>query len=114
MTENFNIVKFLKSAVATGASDEHLHVGSAPYVRINGFVKKINMPALTKEDLDDAIVEIAPEGKKAEICYVCSVYSFADSRYRPRRPNLHFAYGDILGGRTYIFIVFKQREITCL
>ena len=67
MTENFNIVKFLKSAVATGASDEHLHVGSAPYVRINGFVKKINMPALTKEDLDDAIVEIAPEGKKADI-----------------------------------------------
>ena len=67
MTDNFNIIKFLRSAVATGASDEHLHVGSAPYVRINGFVKKINMPALTKEDLDDAIVEIAPEGKKSDI-----------------------------------------------
>ena len=34
--EAFNIISFLKSAVATGASDEHLKVGYPPYIRKNG------------------------------------------------------------------------------
>ena len=56
----FSIVKFLKSAVNTNASDEHLKVGYSPYVRINGTIKKISMEPLTKDVLDGAITEIAP------------------------------------------------------
>ena len=37
MAERFNIIQFLKSAVAIGASDEHLMVGHAPFLRKNGF-----------------------------------------------------------------------------
>lgn len=57
---DFNIVKFLRSAVASNASDEHLKVGYPPYIRKNGTIKKISMDALTKEDLDAAILDIAP------------------------------------------------------
>jgi len=57
---DFNIIQFLKSAVATGASDEHLKVGHAPFIRKNGFIKKTNLPPLTKVELDNAIKEIAP------------------------------------------------------
>lgn len=60
MSEAFNIVQFLKSAFAIGASDEHLKVGKSPYIRKNGYIKKISMPPLTKEDLDKAVLEIAP------------------------------------------------------
>lgn len=60
MSETFNIVQFLRSAVATGASDEHLKVGQAPYIRKNGYIRKISMDALTKEDLDMAVLEIVP------------------------------------------------------
>lgn len=60
MTEPFNILHFLKSAVATGASDEHLQVGQPPHLRINGVIKKTNMPILTKEILDDAIIKLVP------------------------------------------------------
>ena len=60
MSETFNIVQFLRSAVATGASDEHLKVGQSPYIRKNGYIRKISMDALTKEDLDMAVLEIAP------------------------------------------------------
>lgn len=60
MSETFNIVQFLRSAVATGGSDEHLKVGQPPYIRKNGSIRKINMSALTKEDLDKAVLEIAP------------------------------------------------------
>ena len=56
MGENFNIIQFLRSAVATGASDEHLKVGHPPFIRKNGFIKKTNMLALSKEELDSAIL----------------------------------------------------------
>ena len=73
MGENFNIINFLKSAVATGASDEHLKVGHAPYIRKNGFIMKTNMAPLTKEDLDNAILEIAPTAIRDEILTLCDV-----------------------------------------
>ena len=60
MEENFNIVSFLKSAVATGASDEHLKVGFPPFVRVNGSIKKTNLPPITLEILEKAILDIAP------------------------------------------------------
>jgi Tfp pilus assembly pilus retraction ATPase PilT len=70
MGEGFNIVQFLKSAVATGASDEHLKVGYPPYIRKNGFIMKTNMPVLSKEDLDKAVLEIAPSALKNSILEV--------------------------------------------
>ena len=67
MSEGFDIIQFLKSAVATKASDEHLKVGYSPFIRKNGFIKKKNMTPLTKEDLDMAIIEIAPSAIKDNI-----------------------------------------------
>jgi len=73
MSESFNIIQFLKSAVATGASDEHLKVGYPPCIRKNGFIKKTNLPPLTKEDLDAAVLEIAPSSVKQTILNSCDV-----------------------------------------
>lgn len=71
--EGFNIIQFLRSAVATGASDEHLKVGYSPYIRKNGFIKRTNLPVLTKEDLDKAVVEVAPFSIKNEILTLCDL-----------------------------------------
>ena len=73
MSEPFNIIQFLKSAVASGASDEHLKVGHPPYIRRNGFIKKTNMSPLTKEELDSAILEIVPIAIREEILTRCDV-----------------------------------------
>lgn len=67
MGEEFNLIQFLKQAVATGASDEHLMVGLPPYIRVNGFIKKTAGDPLTKEDLDMAILGIAPTAIRDEI-----------------------------------------------
>ena len=64
MTKEFDIINFLKSAVATDASDEHLKVGLAPYIRKNGFIRKTNMAPLTIEDIENAILQIAPNSLK--------------------------------------------------
>jgi len=60
MEEKFNIISFLKKAVAMGASDEHLRVGHAPYIRKDGGIWKVNHPALTEDDLKDALAVIIP------------------------------------------------------
>ena len=73
MGESFNIIQFLKSAVASGASDEHLIVGQPPFIRKNGFIKKTNMKVLTKEELDNAILEIAPSALKESILSSCDI-----------------------------------------
>ena len=67
MGEEFNLIHFLKKAVATGASDEHLMVGLPPHIRVNGFIKKTAGEALSKEDLDMAILSIAPTAIRDEI-----------------------------------------------
>lgn len=73
MSEKFNIIPFLRSAVATGASDEHLKVGLPPFIRKNGVIKKIAQEELTKEDLDMAVLEIAPIAIRDEILTVCDM-----------------------------------------
>lgn len=64
---DFEINKFLRSAVASNASDEHLMVGYPPYIRKNGMIKKISMEPLTKEDLDAAILDVAPAAIRDKI-----------------------------------------------
>lgn len=71
MSEPFNIISFLKSAVASGASDEHLRVGQPPYIRKNGFIKKTSMGPLSKEDIDSAILEIVPTAIREKILTMC-------------------------------------------
>ena len=61
MAEEFNINDFLKKAVATGASDEHLLVGQAPFIRKNGFMKRVAMPAIRRTDISNMLLEIAPQ-----------------------------------------------------
>lgn len=73
MSESFDIIQFLKSAVATGASDEHLKVGQAPYIRKNGFIKKINMPVLSQEELERAVISIAPTTLIDDINSLCDI-----------------------------------------
>lgn len=71
--EEFNIIKFLKSAVASKASDEHLQVGYPPFIRKNGFIFRTNMPALTKEVLDNAVIEITPQNLQDTILSKCDI-----------------------------------------
>ena len=57
--EKFDIMSFLKKAVLSGASDEHLRVGFSPFLRKNGFIQKTNLPALSKSDLTSAFKSIS-------------------------------------------------------
>ena len=71
MAEYFNVLQFLKDSVALNASDEHIMVGSAPYVRKNGFIIKTTGQPLTKEEVDSAILEIVPSSIRDEILTSC-------------------------------------------
>lgn len=61
MADELVINDFLKKAIQMGASDEHLMVGQPPFVRINGFMKKVAMPEIKRTDVANMLLEIAPQ-----------------------------------------------------
>ncbi|MBQ4114348.1 PilT/PilU family type 4a pilus ATPase [bacterium] len=73
MSGNFNITEFLKSAVTNGASDEHLKVDYPPFIRKNGFIIPFGTEPLTKEDVDNAVLDIAPLSIRDSILTSCDV-----------------------------------------
>ena len=61
MAEEISINDFLKKAIALGASDEHMIVGQPPFVRVNGFMKKVVLPEITRTNISNMLLEIAPQ-----------------------------------------------------
>lgn len=61
MSENtFDIIAFLKKAVAIGASDVHLQEEQRPAIRVNSKIIKVDMPKLTQESIRDIFMSIIP------------------------------------------------------
>lgn len=61
MDNDFDIITLLKKAVAIGASDVHLQVGERPSIRLDGKIKKVDLPALSEEDIETAYTTLIPQ-----------------------------------------------------
>ena len=57
---DFYIDKFLKQAVAAGASDVHISEGEPPAIRVAGQIRRINLPPISSDDMDMTIRSLAP------------------------------------------------------
>lgn len=66
-TENFDIISFLKKAVAIGASDVHLRINEHPIVRIDGKITKINMPVIPEETFKEIVKILVPEHLQSRV-----------------------------------------------
>ena len=53
-----DIIKLLEFTIKSGASDLHLNAGSAPRVRVDGEIKKIDVPDLLPDDIHSLIYDI--------------------------------------------------------
>ncbi len=62
----FDIVDFLKHAVAEGASDVHLRCNFPPAIRKNGKIYKTKLPLLTTEDIVSSIKITTPENMQKD------------------------------------------------
>ena len=70
MTEQFDVIEFLKNAVSIGASDIHLNVGEHPSVRRDGKIIKISMPILTEDDINETCKILLPQYLKDEFGHI--------------------------------------------
>ncbi len=59
-----DITQLLAFAVEQGASDCHLSSGEPPLVRINGDLKKLDHPVLTKEEVHSMVYDIMSDGHR--------------------------------------------------
>ena len=72
-----DVAQLLTFAVKNDASDLHLSAGVPPMIRVNGDVRRVNMPALEHKDVHDMIYDIMndKQRKDFEEFYECD-FSF--------------------------------------
>lgn len=63
----YSIDALLKKAAELGASDVHLHVGDVPSFRLNGNIMKSKLPAITEDDMLEAINSMIPVTLKDKV-----------------------------------------------
>jgi twitching motility protein PilT len=61
------IDKILDFMVKNGGSDLHLCVGTPPHIRVDGELQKMNMPALTGEQVKSLLYEVLPKANREEL-----------------------------------------------
>ncbi len=61
---SFHIDELLNYAIDSQASDLHISVGAVPMVRINGVMHPLNLPALTREEMDGVAGEVMNEDQR--------------------------------------------------
>ncbi len=56
-----SVIPFLHALASTGGSDLHCKVGSAPRVRVDGRLRKLQVPDLTPRDTEAMLEEVLPD-----------------------------------------------------
>jgi len=62
--ENLTIQDLLRFTAEAGASDLHVSSGSHPMVRVNGRMKRLNLPIMTEEELRELIFSVMNDVQK--------------------------------------------------
>ncbi|WP_333811679.1 PilT/PilU family type 4a pilus ATPase [Timonella senegalensis] len=63
MNQRQSITPLLKALAASGGSDLHVKAGSAPRVRLDGRLRRLQVPELTPEDTVSMLSEVLPENQ---------------------------------------------------
>jgi twitching motility protein PilT len=60
----FKVKEMLEETFNAGASDLHISAGSIPMVRVHGQMKKLNLPVLNKEQVEELLNDVITESQK--------------------------------------------------
>ena len=61
-----DVAQLLSFAVKNNASDLHLSAGVPPMIRVDGDIKRINMPALTHKDVNSMVYDIMNDKQRKD------------------------------------------------
>ncbi|WP_430868559.1 type IV pilus twitching motility protein PilT [Demequina aurantiaca] len=61
-----SVIPFLHALASTGGSDLHCKVGSAPRIRVDGRLRKLQVPLLRPEDTRNMVAQVLPEDLVAQ------------------------------------------------
>jgi twitching motility protein PilT len=63
---NMDITDLLTFSVKQGASDVHISAGLPPMIRVDGDIRRINLPALEQDDAQEMIMDIMNDRQRRE------------------------------------------------
>ncbi len=61
-----SVIPFLHALASTGGSDLHCKVGNAPRIRVDGRLRKLQVPPLRPEDTRNMVAQVLPEEMVAQ------------------------------------------------
>ncbi len=61
-----DVAQLLQFAVKNSASDLHLSAGVPPMIRVDGDIKRVNMPALTHKDVNSMVYDIMNDKQRKD------------------------------------------------
>jgi len=61
-----DVAQLLSFAVKNNASDLHLSAGVPPMIRVDGDIKRVNMPALTHKDVNSMVYDIMNDKQRKD------------------------------------------------
>lgn len=93
-----DITQLLAFGVEQGASDCHLSSGEPPMLRVHGDLKKLDHPALSKEDVHSMVYDIMNDGQRKDF----------EERHEC---DFSFAMGDIARFRVNVFMQRKGEGV---
>lgn len=64
--EPVSVIPFLHALASTGGSDLHCKVGAAPRIRVDGRLRKLQVPPLTVADTRNMVAQVLPEDLVAQ------------------------------------------------
>jgi twitching motility protein PilT len=89
-----DVTQLLAFGVEQGASDCHLSAGEPPMLRVNGDLKKLDHPPLTKEEVHGLVYDIMSDAQRKNFQETCEC-------------DFSFALGDVARFRVNVFMQRK-------
>jgi len=89
-----SVIPLLHALASTGGSDLHCKVGSAPRIRVDGRLRKLQVPPLTAEDTRNMVAQVLPEDLVAQFREIHEAdFAFSLSGVGRFRVNTYVARG---------------------
>ncbi len=96
------LVSLLKRTVETGASDLHILPGEPPVLRVNGELKKINMPALSEVEIRRLLMNLLSDSHSLTLKERLSTDFSYDTDFGRFRVNFFYSRDGLCGVFRYI------------
>ena len=105
-----DIAKLLAFSVKSNASDLHLSAGVPPMIRVDGDIKRVNMPAMSHKDVHSMVYDIMNDKNRKDYEALRNVNSVNEIRLRIKLEGKDPKESDKMAGLEHLSLAESAEE----